>query len=204
MSPENVFIYVNGKLVSIAAFAVMAQADIRAVDANGCTALTELRADAATIVYASGCTALTELKADAATIVDASGCTALTRLKADAATIVNANGCTALTELRADAATIVYASGCTALTELKADAAEYVDASGCTALTGYEIFDAGTDARGYAFSAIKLRGEWRIIAGCRNFNLKQARHHWGLNGDNYRPDCLVLVEKLALAMVKTG
>ena len=147
MSPENVFIYVNGKLVSIAAFAVMAQADIRAVDANGCTALTELRADAATIVYASGCTALTELKADAA---------------------------------------------------------EYVDASGCTALTGYEIFDAGTDARGYAFSAIKLRGEWRIIAGCRNFNLKQARHHWGLNGDNYRPDCLVLVEKLALAMVKTG
>ncbi len=38
-----------------------------------------------TYVNASGCTALTELKADAAEYVDASGCTALTELKADAA-----------------------------------------------------------------------------------------------------------------------
>jgi hypothetical protein len=47
-------------------------------------------------VYASGCTALTELKADAAKTVDARGCTALTELKADAAEYVDARGCTAL------------------------------------------------------------------------------------------------------------
>ena len=46
-------------------------------------------------VYANGCTALTELKADSAPTVDASGCTALTELKADKATYVYANGCTA-------------------------------------------------------------------------------------------------------------
>ena len=63
-------------------------------------------------VYASGCTALTELKADAAKTVDASGCTALTELKADAAEYVYARGCTALTELKADAAKTVYARGC--------------------------------------------------------------------------------------------
>jgi len=83
-------------------------------------------------VYASGCTALTELKADAAETVDAIGCTALTELKADAAKYVYAEGCTALTELKADAAKEVYARGCTALTELKADAAETVYANGCS------------------------------------------------------------------------
>jgi len=87
-----------------------------------------------TAVYASGCTALTELKADAAEYVYARGCTALTELKADAAKTVDAIGCTALTELKADAAEYVYASGCTALTELKAGAAKYVYARGCTAL----------------------------------------------------------------------
>ena len=51
------------------------------VYARGCTALTELKADAAETVYASGCTALTELKADAAEIVYASGCTALKRYR---------------------------------------------------------------------------------------------------------------------------
>jgi hypothetical protein len=44
-------------------------------------------------VYASGCTALTELRADAAKTVDASGCTALTELRADAAKYVYASGC---------------------------------------------------------------------------------------------------------------
>ena len=47
------------------------------VDASGCTALVELKAEAAKTVYASGCTALVELKAEAADYVDASGCTAL-------------------------------------------------------------------------------------------------------------------------------
>ena len=59
-------------------------------------------------VYASGCTALTELKADAAEYVDASGCTALTELKADAAKTVDARGCTALTELKAAPDAIIY------------------------------------------------------------------------------------------------
>ena len=90
------------------------------VYARGCTALTELKADAAKTVYASGCTALTELKADAAEYVDVSGCTALTELKADAAKTVYARGCAALTELKADAAKTVYVSGCTALEKKKA------------------------------------------------------------------------------------
>ena len=71
-------------------------------------------------VYASGCTALTELKADAAKTVDASGCTALTELKADAAEYVYARGCTALTELKADAAKTVYARGCDPKLTIKA------------------------------------------------------------------------------------
>ena len=88
------------------------KAGFKTVDASGCTALTELKADAAKTVYASGCTALTELKADAAEYVDARGCTALTELKADAAKTVDASGCTALTELKADAAEYVGARGC--------------------------------------------------------------------------------------------
>jgi hypothetical protein len=50
------------------------KAGFTTVYASGCTALTELKADAAETVYASGCTALTELKADAAEYVYASGC----------------------------------------------------------------------------------------------------------------------------------
>jgi hypothetical protein len=96
------------------------KAGFKTVYASGCTALTELKADAATTVYASGCTALTELKADAANYVYASGCTALTELKADAATTVDASGCTALTELKADAANYVYASGCNPNLKIKA------------------------------------------------------------------------------------
>ena len=51
-----------------------AKKGFKTVDARGCTALTELKADAATYVDARGCTALTELKADAAKYVYASGC----------------------------------------------------------------------------------------------------------------------------------
>jgi len=57
-----------------AALARRAKAGFTTVDASGCTALTELKADKAGYVYARGCTALTELKADSATTVDASGC----------------------------------------------------------------------------------------------------------------------------------
>jgi len=100
-------------------------------------------------------------------------------------------------EMAPDAAKTVDASGCTALTELRADAAEYVYASGCTALTEPLHFDAGYDSREFAFSAIKLRGKWRIIAGCRNFTVQDAQQHWGRGGPSDRPDCLALVEKLA-------
>jgi hypothetical protein len=96
------------------------KAGFKTVDASGCTALTELKADAAETVYASGCTALTELKADAARYVYASGCAALTELKADAAETVDASGCTALTELKADAARYVDASGCNPKLVIKA------------------------------------------------------------------------------------
>ena len=75
-----------------AALARRAKAGFKTVDASGCTALTELKADKATYVDVSGCTALTELKADAASTVYATGCTALTELKADKATYVDATG----------------------------------------------------------------------------------------------------------------
>ena len=53
-----------------AALARRAKAGFVTVNASGCTALTELKADAAKTVDASGCTALTELKADAAKTVE--------------------------------------------------------------------------------------------------------------------------------------
>ena len=56
-----------------AAFVERAKIGFATVDASGCTALTELKADAAEYVNANGCTALTELKADAAETVDARG-----------------------------------------------------------------------------------------------------------------------------------
>ncbi len=98
----------------------------------------------------------------------------------------------------------VYASGCTALTELKADAAEYVDARGCTALTELDQIDVGKDSRDYEFTGIKLRGQWRVIAGCRNKSIPDARKHWGPGGPSDRADCLALVEKIADYAAKNG
>jgi len=65
-----------------AALARRSKKGFKTVDARGCTALTELKAGAATYVDASGCTALTELKADAATSVDARGCNTNLKIKA--------------------------------------------------------------------------------------------------------------------------
>ena len=78
------------------------------VDASGCTALTELKAEAAEYVYASGCTALTELKAEAAAYVDASGCTALTELKAEAAEYVYASGCNPKLKIKVRKGATIY------------------------------------------------------------------------------------------------
>ena len=175
MSPDKIFIIVNEKRTSLSSFLVMEQSAIRTV-------------------YASGCTALTELKADAAEYVDARGCTALTELKADAAKTVDASGCTALTELKADAAEYVYARGCTALTEIKADAAD-IDRN------PLYVF-AGIDARGYVFEGIVIRNQWRVVAGCRNFTIADARLHWGPGGQSDRPDCLALVSVIETEAAK--
>src|SRR5947199_2100342 len=102
---------------------------------------------------------------------------------------IHANGCTALTELKADAAEYVDARGCTALTELKADAAKINRSA--------DYIFAGVDSRGYTFEGITVRGQWRVIAGCQNKSIAEARAHWGPGGNSDRPDCLALVEKIA-------
>ena len=112
---------------------------------------------------------------------------------------VDASGCTALTSVDLPAAKTVYARGCTALTSVDLPAAEYVDASGCTALTS--VIDVGKNARGYDMFAIKLLGEWRVIAGCRNFNLADAHKHWG-EGPRKHGAILVQVEEIAAEIEK--
>ncbi|HCK83146.1 MAG TPA: hypothetical protein DHW63_01065 [Hyphomonadaceae bacterium] len=77
---------------------------------------------------------------------------------------------------------------------------ETVDASGCTALQGWEIIDAGADSRCYGFTGVKIRGEWRVIAGCRNLTPAAALRHWGPEGASNRPDCLELVQKIVAEM----
>jgi len=197
---DKVFIRVNGKRTSVAAFLAMDKLTVKTVDARGCAALTSLDVPAAAYVFANGCTALTSLSAPAATRVDASGCAALTSLDVPAATIVDASDCTALTSLSVPAATYVYARGCTALTSLDVPAATAVYARGCTALTSATPdapFYAGADSRGYGFLGLTTELGRRVFAGCRNFTLAQACAHWGPEGESNRPDCLALVEKIA-------
>lgn len=90
--------------------------------------------------------------------------------------------------------TKVYARDCTSLTSLDLPAATYVYAGGCTSLDG-AIF-AGKDERNYDFVGLRLRGEWRVLAGCRNFSPEDARFHWGSNSRSANPECLALAEKL--------
>jgi hypothetical protein len=59
---------------------------------------------------------------------------------------------------------------------------------------------AGKDSRGYEFIGVKLMGQWRVIAGCRNYNMADASAHWGPGGSSDRPDCLALVEQIAAAI----
>jgi hypothetical protein len=140
-----------------------------------------------------------------ATEVYASGCTGLTTLDLPAATRVYASGCTGLTTLDLPAATWVYASGCTGLTTLDLPAATEVDASGCTGLPGF--IHGGIDSRRYSFDSFLMRGQRRVFAGCRNYNLAEALEHWGPGGASDRPDCLRIVEKiiaLAANMARAG
>ena len=167
------------------------------VDAGGCTGLTTLDLPAATTVYAGGCTGLTTLDLPAATWVYAGGCTGLTTLDLPAATTVDAGGCTGLTTLDLPAATTVDAGGCTGLTTLDLPAATWVYAGGCTGLTN-AVF-AGSDIRGYGFIGLRLRGEWRVLAGCRNFSPEEAMRHWKQN-----PECLALAESVHRRLSKSG
>lgn len=59
---------------------------------------------------------------------------------------------------------------------------------------------AGKDSRGYEFHGVNICGQWRVVAGCRNFSLDEARKHWGPGGYSDRADCLALVEKIAAAV----
>ena len=86
--------------------------------------------------------------------------------------------------------------GLTALPELPAASEVWVE--NCP---GLFIFTAGKDSRGYQFPVIRLRSQWRIVAGCRNFTVKDARRHWGPGGPSNRADCAALVEKLAADIV---
>ena len=89
----------------------------------------------------------------------------------------------------------IDARGCTALDKLDAPNAEIKRGPYCF---------AGVDARGYVFEGMPIRGQWRVLAGCRNFSIYDARKHWGHGGPSDRPDCLALVEKIAAAVAEQG
>lgn len=109
------------------------------------------------------------------------------------------NGCTELIELPAN----LYVddtfnlNNCARLTEVPPGL--YVGGSlylnNCTGLTN--IICAGRDSRGYEFYGVKLWNGWRVIAGCQNLSIAEAREHWGIGSISDRPDCLARVEKIA-------
>ena len=122
----------------------------------------------------------------------------LDELRMHAATAINVEvwncpGLTALPDL--PAAIRVQIENCPGLTTLPAfPAATRVEVWNCP---GLATLNAGLDSRGYQFLAARVRGEYRIIAGCRNLSVAEARNHWGPDGPSDRPDCRALVEKLA-------
>jgi hypothetical protein len=86
--------------------------------------------------------------------------------------------------------------GVTALPDLPAATTVWLD--NCPGVS------AGKDSRGYWFAPVKARGRWRIIAGCRNYSIAEARAHWGPSGESDRPDCLALVEKCVAMIAARG
>ncbi len=82
----------------------------------------------------------------------------------------------------------LYLRGCTGLTALPENltVSDYLDLRDCTGLQHLRL---GTDLRGYEFYAIPAPNGVRVVAGCRNFTLKQALSHWSDN-----PECLAFVE----------
>lgn len=98
-------------------------------------------------------------------------------------------------------ATFVLIYNCPGLTALPAmPAATCVRIVHCPGLT---VLNAGTDKRGYQFVAARVRNQWSILAGCRNFSLSDARKHWGPGGPSDRPNCLAMVEKLIAEIRET-
>ena len=85
---------------------------------------------------------------------------------------------------------VINNPGLTALPDLPAATYVWVENN-----PGLLIMNAGIDHRGFQFVAVFIRKEWRIIAGCRNYSLEYARHHWRNN-----PEAIALVEKLADAI----
>jgi hypothetical protein len=109
----------------------------------------------------------------------------------------NCPGISALPELPAATYVRVYnCPGISALPELPAATDVRVD--NCPGISN--VIRAGKDSRGYEFIGMKLRGQWRVTAGCRNFSLAEARAHWGRPGRSTNPECLALAEKIAAAI----
>ena len=133
----------------------------------------------------------------AATSVRVDNCPGLTALpELPAATVVRVYNCPGLAALPAlPAAAVVRVYNCpgrAALPELPA--ATDVRVENCP---GLAVLNAGADRRGYQFVAVRIRGAYRILAGCRNFSIEEALRHWGRGGPSDRPDCFAMVENLA-------
>ena len=175
-------IYVDGARVSLEQLKELAATANRVLvsDCPGLTALPEF--PAATWVLVSDCPGLTALpEFPAATWVWVSACPGLTSLPDfPAATSVWVSACPGLTSLPDfPAATSVWVSACPGL------------------MDGPHVIVGGTDARRYQFLGLRVRGDWMVVAGCRNFTLDQAQKHWAVGGPSDRADCRALVEKIA-------
>jgi hypothetical protein len=161
MSPDKIFLNVNGRSMSLAklvknpAIATV----VRVLNCAGLSALPDL--PNATVVWVDNCAGLSALP-DLPNATDV--------------WVLNCAGLSALPDL--PNATVVWVLNCAGLSALY----------------------AGKDSRNYQFYAVKIRGLWRVVAGCRNLSFDDARAHWGPGGVSNRPDCLALVEKLAVAV----
>src|SRR5258707_1116829 len=91
-----------------------------------------------------------------------------------AVTVVRVDNCPGLAALPdLPAATVVWVDNCPGLAALPdLPAATDVWVYNCPGLAALpDLIIAGKDSRDYQFFGIKLRGQWRICAGCRNFSL---------------------------------
>jgi hypothetical protein len=197
MSPDKIFLTVNGKKMSLAKLIEnpAAATDVWVENCAGPTELPDL--PAATVVRVLNCAGLTELPdLPAATVVRVENCAGLTELPdLPAAIDVRVENCAGLTELPdLPAATVVRVLNCAGLTELPdLPAAIDVWVLNCAGLKG--LVQGDENPRGYKVIGVKLRRQWRIIAGCRNFSIEDARHHWGKSARKHA-GCLAVAERV--------